>query len=83
MQTFRGRLVYKLVSLRLAPLQAYHVCSSLIVRKMEFPELSMDISITSGISYPSSGITYPTNQYQTFLFQLESFICFLHALYAD
>jgi hypothetical protein len=45
-----GRLIlYKLVSLRLTLLQAYHVCSSLLVRKIESPELSMDPNVTSHI----------------------------------
>ena len=45
---FRGRLFYKLDTLRLTSFQAYHVCSSLIARKMESPELSiiLQISIT-------------------------------------
>ena len=44
---FRGRLLYKLDALRLTPFQAYHVCSSLIARKMESPELSIILQIST------------------------------------
>ena len=42
-----GRLLYKLDALRLTPFQAYHVYSSLIARKMESPELSIILQIST------------------------------------
>ena len=44
---FRGRLLYKLDALKLTHFQAYHVCSSLIARKMESPELSIILQIST------------------------------------
>ena len=42
-----GGLLYKLDALRLTPFQAYHVCSSLIARKIESPELSIILQIST------------------------------------
>ena len=42
-----GGLLYKLDALRLTPFQAYHVCSSFIARKIEAPELSIILQIST------------------------------------
>ena len=47
MHKFRGRLLYKLDALRLTHFQAYHVCSSLIARKMESPKRSIVLQLAS------------------------------------
>ena len=70
-----GGLLYKLDTLRLTPFQAYHVCSSLIARKMEFSELSIILQIST---------TYCKWQKSNWLHHVDFiliFICFLHALY--
>ena len=79
-----GRLLYKLDTLRLIPFQAYHVCSSLIAKKIESPELSiiLQISITDCKWYKLNWFPHVVflNQYHNVDFIL-IFICFLRALY--
>ena len=81
---FRGRLLYKWDALRLTHFQAYHVCSSLIARKMESLELSiiLQISPTYCKWYKSNWFPHVVflNRYHHVDFIL-IFICFLHALY--
>jgi hypothetical protein len=50
MHKHRGRLFYKLDALRLTSFQAYHVCSSLIARKMESSEISIMLQKSTTIS---------------------------------
>ena len=81
---FRERLLYKLDALRLTPFHAYHVCSSLITRKMESLELSiiLQMSTTDCKWYKSNWFLHVVflNQYHHVDFIL-IFICFLRALY--